>query len=387
MSESTAEMRILCVDDEPRVLDGMRRTLGLSFDVTTAEGGAQALARLEKKERFALTISDMRMPGMDGAAYLERAAEVDPDMVRMLLTGQSDMPAAIRAINQGRIFRFLTKPCDADVLQRAVEDALTQHRLITAEKELLQKTLYGCIKVLTELLSLVNPIAFSRACRVNRLVQQVAKALRLEDIWQLEITVMLAHLGYVGMAPELLEKAYAGKAISSADKALLLGAPRLAHGLMAGVPRLEVVLGVLDKLGDAPPSLEKLVASTREGRIAWSTHVILACERADQLSHSHPLARAIADVLKTEHFNPIVIEALARAEFQSSEKRKVIQVTARDLKPGMFLIEDACSVAGVLMAKGGQEVTPTVAMLLRRMADRQNLKEPLIVSVSPNTTV
>ena len=383
MSESTTDVRILCVDDEPRVLDGMRRTLGLSFDVSTVEGGAQVLARLEKKERFALTISDMRMPGMDGATYLERAAEVDPDMVRMLLTGQSDVQAAIRAINQGRIFRFLTKPCDADVLQRAVEDALAQHRLITAEKELLQKTLYGCIKVLTELLSLVNPIAFNRACRVNRLVQQVAKALKLEDIWQLEITVMLAHLGYVGMAPELLEKAYAGKAISPADKALVAGAPRMAHGLMAGVPRLEVVLGVLDKLGTSPPPLEKVVASTREGRVPWATHVILACERADQLSHAHPLARAIADILKTEHYNSIVIEALARAEFQSSEKRKVVQVMAHELKPGMFLIEDACSVAGVLMAKGGQEVTPTIAMLLRRMADRQNLKEPLLVSLPP----
>src|SRR5689334_3893257 len=88
------EFRILCVDDEPRVLDGMRRTLGMSFDVKTAEGGAQALALLGGGERFALTISDMRMPGMDGAAYLEAAADKDPDMVRMLLTGQSDMQAA-----------------------------------------------------------------------------------------------------------------------------------------------------------------------------------------------------------------------------------------------------------------------------------------------------
>ena len=104
--------RILCVDDEPRVLEGIRRTLGMDFDVTTAEGGAQALALLIRRERFALTISDMRMPGMDGAAYLERAAQLAPDMVRILLTGQADMQAATRAINYGRIFRFLTKPCD-----------------------------------------------------------------------------------------------------------------------------------------------------------------------------------------------------------------------------------------------------------------------------------
>ena len=65
-----------------------------------AEGGPQALAMLNGPDRFAVTISDMRMPGMDGAAYLEKAAEKDPDMVRLLLTGQSDVQAAIRAINQ-----------------------------------------------------------------------------------------------------------------------------------------------------------------------------------------------------------------------------------------------------------------------------------------------
>lgn len=382
MSESTNEVRILCVDDEPRVLDGMRRTLGMSFEVSTAESGAQALALLEKKERFAVTISDMRMPGMDGAAYLERAAALDPDMVRMLLTGQADMQAAIRAVNQGRIFRFLTKPCDADALERAVKDALEQHRLITAEKELLEKTLYGCIKVLTDLLSLINPIAFNRACRVNRLVQHTAKMLSLDEPWQLELAVMLSHLGFVGVAPEVLEKAFAGKPLGAADKTQIAGAPRMAHGLMAGVPRIEVVLSIIDKLADAPPKLEKIIAKTKEGKVPWATHVILACERADQLSHSHPGGRAIADAMKPEGWNSIVLEAVARAPFETAEKRKVVRLSARELEPGMFLVEDARSSAGVLMAKGGQEVTATVVTLLRRMAERQNLKEPLIVSVT-----
>jgi CheY-like chemotaxis protein len=381
MNESTIEPRILCVDDEPRVLDGMRRTLGMNFDIYTAEGGDQALAMLASEEPFALTISDMRMPGMDGATYLERAADVDPDMVRMLLTGQSDMQAAVRAVNQGRIFRFLTKPCDADVLHRAVEDALDQHRLLTAEKELLQKTLYGCIKVLTELLSLINPVAFNHACRIKRLVQHVSHTLQLEDVWQLELAVMLAHLGYVGVAPELLVKAYTGKPITSAEKALVSGASKTAHGLMAGVPRIEGILGILDRLGDAPPSLDGLQLKTREGWLPWAVHIIQAAERADQLSHSQPLARFIADGLKAEHFDATVIEAVALADFQAVDKRKITKLTAHELKSGMFLIEDARSTAGVLMAKGGQEVTPTIAVLLRRMADRQNLQEPLIVSV------
>ena len=380
MSE-TDEFRILCVDDEPRVLDGMRRTLGMSFDVKTAEGGAQALTMLGGAERFAVTISDMRMPGMDGAAYLEAAADKDPDMVRMLLTGQSDMQAAIRAINHGRIFRFLTKPCDTDVLHRAVEDALEQHRLICAEKELLQKTVYGCIKVLTEMLGMVNPIAFSHAVRVKRLVEYVAGAIRLPDPWQLELAVMLSHLGYVGMPPELLERAYTGKAVTAEEKTLLGGAGKTAHRLMIEVPRIEAVLAIVDKLSEPLPALEGLSLNSKEGRLSWAVHVIQAAERADQLSFGHPMRRLIMETLRAEKYQASIVEALGRAEYHALEQRKTIHITARQLKPGMFLLEDALSDVGVMMAKGGQEVTPTVAVLLRRMADRNNLKEPLIVSV------
>lgn len=381
MSDETENVGVLCVDDEPRVLEGMKRTLGMSFHVKTAPGGPQALAMLDGDERFAVTISDMRMPGMDGAAYLEKAAEKDPDMVRLLLTGQSDMQAAIRAINHGRIFRFLTKPCDSDVLQQAVEDAYEQHRLISAEKELLQKTVYGCIKVLTEMLSLVNPIAFSRAGRIKRLVEQVAQRLELPDLWQLELAVTLSHLGYVGMDPELLERAYTGKALSPEDKAMLTGTAKTAHKLMADIPRIEPVLAIIDQLGEPPPVLDGLKKSSKEGRMPWAVHVIQAAARADEISHGHPHQRLIVEALKGEKYNPIIVEALGRVDYPSLEQRKNLALGAREIEPGMFLLEDAMSGNGVLMAKGGQEVTSTVATLLKRMAERHNLREPLQVSV------
>lgn len=381
MTEEAHEYRVLCVDDEPRVLDGMRRTLGMNFDVQTAAGGALALAMLDGPVRFAVTISDMRMPGMDGATYLELAAEKDPDMVRMLLTGQSDMPAAIRAINQGRIFRFLTKPCDTDLLHGAVEDALEQHRLISSEKELLQKTLYGCIDVLTDMLSLVNPLAFARAGRVKGLVQDVGRSLDLREPWQLELAVMLSHLGYVGIAPEVLARAYSGKTVSDSDRQMLDAAPRTAHKLMAHIPRIGAVLSLVECLGAPPPALDGLLPRSREGRLPWGVHVILAAQRADELSHLHPMPSTIAEVLGKEKYHPAVVDALARAEFQQLALRRVISVSARELEPGMYLLEDALSDAGVVMARGGQAVTRTVSVLLKRMALRDNLREPLSVSV------
>jgi hypothetical protein len=275
----------------------------------------------------------------------------------------------------------LTKPCDADVLNSAVEEALEQHRLITAEKELLEKTVYGSIQVLSEMLSLVNPVAFSRAVRIKRLVQHVARVLKLPDAWQLELAVMISHLGYVGMPSELLQRAYTGEPITADEKALLGGAAQTAHHLMAKIPRIDGVLAIVERLGDPAPPLQGLQRAAKESRLPWAVHVILAAERADQLSYRHPSPRLIVEGLKSDKFDPTVIESLGRAEFHSLSRRKTIQITARQLEPGMFLLEDAVSPVGVLMAKGGQEITPTVALLLKRMADRNNLREPLSVSV------
>jgi DNA-binding NtrC family response regulator len=135
--------RILFVDDEPAVLDGYCRLLHKEFSMLTAVGGAAGLELIEgaKTDPFAIVVSDMRMPGMDGVQFLSRVRALSPDTVRIALTGQADMQTAADCVNEGSIFRFLTKPCQKDVLGRALTSGLVQYRLVLAEKELLEKTL------------------------------------------------------------------------------------------------------------------------------------------------------------------------------------------------------------------------------------------------------
>lgn len=120
--------RVLCVDDEPKVLDGLVRALRGTFDVHTAVGGALGLAAIEREGPFAVVMSDMRMPGMDGATFLRFCRERAPDAVRVLLTGQADLPSAVAAVNEGQIFRFLTKPCDRGTLVAALGEAVDRYR-------------------------------------------------------------------------------------------------------------------------------------------------------------------------------------------------------------------------------------------------------------------
>jgi predicted signal transduction protein with EAL and GGDEF domain len=127
-SSAEARPRILCVDDEKQVLDGLALQLRRRYVVGLATSGAHGLAYLREHPDTAVIISDMRMPGMDGAAFLAASRAVTPDARRILLTGHSDQGSTIAAINEGQICRFLSKPCDQKTLAEAIDAALADHR-------------------------------------------------------------------------------------------------------------------------------------------------------------------------------------------------------------------------------------------------------------------
>ncbi|MEO0605633.1 MAG: response regulator, partial [Myxococcota bacterium] len=154
---------VLCVDDEPHVLEGLVANLRRRFAVKTATSGASGLQAIEDSEEdFACVVSDMRMPGMDGASFLAEVRQRAPDTTRLLLTGHANLESAVAAVNDGGIFRFLTKPCPPEQLLVAVGDACRQFQLRRAERELLEETLKGTVSVLSEVISLASPEAYGR---------------------------------------------------------------------------------------------------------------------------------------------------------------------------------------------------------------------------------
>src|ERR1035438_9616095 len=155
--------KILFVDDESLALSGYQRLLHRGFDVGIALDAEQGLASIQKNGPYAVVIPDMRMPGMNGAQFLSQVRQKAPDTVRMLLTGYTDLDAAMDAVNDGNIFRFLTKPCEKDLLVKAITSGVEQYRLVRIEKDLLEKTLRGSIRVLTDVLSAASPETFGRS--------------------------------------------------------------------------------------------------------------------------------------------------------------------------------------------------------------------------------
>lgn len=139
--------KVLIVDDEVNILSAARRKLRGDYELCTAPGGSEALLALENDGPFAVIVSDMRMPGMDGVQLLNEFSRLAPNTVRIMLTGCTDRQTAIDAVNKGNIFRFLTKPCADDALKRAIDEGLEQYRIASGEKGAYDKTLEQLMSV------------------------------------------------------------------------------------------------------------------------------------------------------------------------------------------------------------------------------------------------
>ena len=233
--------KVLFVDDEPNVLQSIKRNLRKDFDVDTANGGEEALQKLASNGEYAIVVSDMRMPGMDGVEFLSKAKQQWPDTVRMMLTGNADQQTAVDAVNKGDVFRFLNKPCDAVALASAVTVGLRQYELITAEKHLLENTLRGSIKALADILALTNPELFGRTTRFKTRLAKLVEAMELTHSWQFESAALLSQLGCVTLPADLVRSQSTGQPLAEEALAEFSAHAKVGADLLMTIPRMEDV--------------------------------------------------------------------------------------------------------------------------------------------------
>ena len=237
--------RILCVDDDAELLEAYSRRLRKRFQIESAFGGEEALAAVLHRGPYAVVVADLRMPGLSGVQLLSKIKVCSPDTVRIMLTGHADLHTALEAVNDGNIFRFLTKPCPVDLLARTLEVSLRQHALVTAERELLNKTLTGIVKVLTDMLGLANPAACGRASRVHNLVMKMCEEMGLVEPWEINVAAMLSQVGCVAISRDTLAKVQRGADLSSEESDTLRNHPRVGRELVQAIPRMEEVAEII----------------------------------------------------------------------------------------------------------------------------------------------
>lgn len=378
--------KILLVDDEPNLLDGIRRQLRNKFEIDTAVGPGEGLRALHSKGPYAVVVSDMRMPEMSGVDFLKEVKILSPTTVRLMLTGNSDQETASLAVNEGNIFRFLSKPCSTEHLIKALSDALEQYSLVMAEKEVLQSTLTGSIKIFSEMLALLSPSLFSEGVRAREFLKRFAEALQLDSIWEIELASMLANLGLIAVPETVIRRYRSGESLNEEELQLITKSPATSAKLISNVPRLDEVARIVmysRKGFDGSGFPENNVHGAEIPKGARIVRLVLDYAALTQSSASP--ARAIRDLVRNSSaYDPELLRTFITCFGPTSEEPVIAdipgyQILPTDFCPGQTLFTDVLTIDGTLLIRAGNVLSESSVERLKNYSKLIGLRAPIIV--------
>lgn len=365
--------KILFVDDEQKILDSMRRNLR-KYNITTCNAPLEALKMVQQAARtghpFAVVVSDYKMPKMSGLEFLIGVKGLSPNTVRVMLTGYSDNDTAIRAINEGSIFRFLTKPISTPQIVMVLNLCIEQYRLVIAEKELLRGTLSGSIKVLTEVLSQSNHEAFGMGERVKRTVKTLLKDLDLSNKWQIEIAAMLSQIGLTAIPADIITKVKNKEELKPFEEELYNKYPEIGAKLIANIPRLEPVSEFI-----------KYQKRIHESSAPFGSKVINLALRFDEMLYQGVDPTVIIKTISKDEaiYGPTLIKTLENILKTTNFDHNTIALNISELKEGMIVNQDVFTNDNLLLISRGQEITNTALMRLYNYKESCGIKEPIVI--------
>jgi len=315
--------RVLFVDDEPAVLDSLRRSVRREFAADVAIDADQALEFLRSGEPYCIVVSDMRMPGMNGAEFLATVRTIFPGLVRVMLTGCDDMEVAVRAVNEGCIFKFLSKPVSSEVLLACLRTCLAYYLDERAQKQEMVATVRAL-----EQLDIATLTAFARAIdansawtaghseRVTALALRIAHTMGLpgKDLQIVHRGALLHDIGKIGTPPAILDKP--GRLETRENEIM-------QNHVKVGIRILEPIESFRDLLGVVAQHHEHFDGSGYPARLAGeqiSLHarIVAVADAYDALISDRPYRKGVPEheaieILKRNsgtQFDPKVVEAL-----------------------------------------------------------------------------
>jgi len=376
--------RVLLVDDEANVLQGCARMLRGRVALAVALGGHEALALMSGAEPFAVVVSDMRMPDLDGVEFLSRVKLKYPDTVRIMLTGNADQATAVEAVNRGEIFRFLCKPCEAGVLVQALEAGIRQYQLVTAERQLLEQTLKGALAMLVELLGLLDPVSFGRAQAMAALAEATARELDLAEPWVLGIAATLSQIGILTVPAPLVAKLRTGRFLSGGEREIANRVPEIGSNLLRHIPRLEQVAEAILYMNKNFNGTGFPADGLRATGIPVGGRILrVVSDYLDLLGGKGGPRPALAEMqLRPAWYDLAVVAALARVLARTpplDEAARIREVPVAELRPGQCLEEDLRTAAGLLLVPAGTRLGRSHLENLRNVSRISEIHEPIRV--------
>ncbi len=374
--------KVLFVDDEPHILQSYQRSLRKAFTLEVASGGAEALERITSEGPYAVVVSDMRMPGMSGLELLTKVKTRTPDTVRIMLTGNNDQQTAADAVNEGDVFRFLSKPCSTENLVKAVNDAFEHHKLVTMERRLLEETLHGSVRALAQVLALVNPDAFGRTERLERYMRSVGEVMGYAELWKLETLALLSHIGCVILPDGVIKKISTAQPLTEEESQLYSMHPCVGSDLISEIPRMEEIAKSIMYQEKYYDGSGLPVNNVKEKQIPLGARMLrVILDFDDYQTNEMSPSQALAELKRqASRYDPKVLQALEKA-IQTEGETKSSEVCIESLKEGMIFAADVHTTDGLLVVCKGQEATPSLLKRLTTINENRGLGDSFNVLV------
>ena len=373
--------KILFVDDEENILFSMRRNLRMFYDVHTALDAEEGLQILEAEGPFKVVVSDYRMPGTDGMQFLIKVRDRYPKIMRIMLTGQAEFQTAIDAVNHGDLFRFITKPFPPSEMKLILQDAIKQYKLVESEKDLLQKTLNGAIKLMVDILSITYPTAFSFTGRLRELAKKVGHRLEVKQKWQLELAASLSQIGVIGLPAELIEKAYMGTELNEEELTAFQSHYEAGSNFVGRIPRLESIAEGIYSQGKHFDGGGVPADEVAGKEIPFLSRLLKVLFDFQVLANAGLDSEEAIDVMQAKKgiYDPSILIALSQELNEMEEGLALKQLKIIELRSGMVIAEDLYTTSEVLLMKRYSELNDVNILRLSGLVREQKI--PQFISV------
>jgi response regulator RpfG family c-di-GMP phosphodiesterase len=402
MNTYVKNLKVLYVDDESSLLSSFNSLMWREgIQIHTLVDSTSIGSILEREGPFALVISDQRMPGLDGVGTLERVQQLHPETVRVLMTGYANLEDTQRAINLAGISRYISKPWDDDVLKRVVHECIAQYNLAGENKhladqltlqnktlaDLLDGTVGQAVRLLTHLISYINPHASNQTERVRKLgraVLEMIPDISPEEHWSVLRALDLFNLG-IAVLPPWIQTTLNKDGLSAIAR---FPAARNHHltaaELIKDIPRFEPVAQIIrfqhkDFNGLGEPALEQ-ISGKNIPLGARLLHILIDLD-AQSTEHFRGKDVLLQMQRHTQKYDQELIALMLGKAVETKGQYRIASVKADQLAEGMIVLDDILTEDRQLLLRAQSVITAAALRLLGQWNQFDHIQEPVEVKI------
>ncbi|PIR01280.1 MAG: hypothetical protein COV66_02360 [Nitrospinae bacterium CG11_big_fil_rev_8_21_14_0_20_45_15] len=392
MTERETKATLLVVDDTPENIDVLSGMLSKNYKIKVALNGKKAL-ELAMTTVPDLILLDIMMPEMDGYETCRKLKETDKtkDIPVIFITAKSEEEDIVRGFQAGGA-DYITKPIKFEEVAIRVANHLERNQLkkdlerqYHETKVLLEKTLSGSVRILTEILSQADPKLYQEASSLRSMVKEVVKKYPVKNAWELELASMLYPIGYVSIPSDILTRFRQGKSLMAVEENLILSVPEISSQLVSGIPHLKNVSEIILYMNKHYDGTGFPFDPIKENNIPLGARILTLLRDVVSEEEQGKSRMQALDRLQTKqgYYDPqikkMLVPLLKPDYFKTLDGNKIIPISLTDLRPGHTLAKNVESSKGEFLMSKDTKISFVKLKLLRNQEKINGLKEPIFI--------